>query len=129
MSEEEPLPTVACPCCGSITLSRRGEYDICPVCFWEDDGGDDPATLSGPNHMTLAEGRHNFARLGASSPAHTAHVAGRRLVTLSDEALAAQARSLDVALGTATAQGAPPGTTDRIELEALRAELRRRATR
>lgn len=26
-----------CLCCGYKTLDTRGEYDICPVCFWEDD--------------------------------------------------------------------------------------------
>jgi hypothetical protein len=26
-----------CPCCGYYTLDGRGGYDICPVCFWEDD--------------------------------------------------------------------------------------------
>jgi hypothetical protein len=30
-----------CPCCGFRTLNERGGYDICPVCFWEDDGQDD----------------------------------------------------------------------------------------
>jgi hypothetical protein len=23
-------------------MRRRGGWDICPVCFWEDDGQDDP---------------------------------------------------------------------------------------
>ena len=29
-----------CPCCGYLTLGdeHRGGYEICPVCFWEDDG-------------------------------------------------------------------------------------------
>jgi hypothetical protein len=26
-----------CFCCGYKTLTRRGEYEICPVCWWEDD--------------------------------------------------------------------------------------------
>jgi hypothetical protein len=30
-----------CPCCGYRTLLERGAYDICQVCFWEDDGQDD----------------------------------------------------------------------------------------
>lgn len=52
---------VECPCCGYLTLGEAGSYEICAVCFWEDDGGDG----TGPNHMTLAEGQENFQRLGA----------------------------------------------------------------
>lgn len=26
-----------CPCCGYLTSSEPGSYDICPVCGWEDD--------------------------------------------------------------------------------------------
>lgn len=76
----------ACPCCGCLTLAERGAYDICPVCFWEDDayividGGeikgvrfdkevcdDDLLDVpSGANHgLTLREGRDNYRRLGA----------------------------------------------------------------
>nr|WTB36094.1 CPCC family cysteine-rich protein [Streptomyces sp. NBC_00830] len=29
------------PCCRYVTLEQRGMYEICPVCFWEDDGQDD----------------------------------------------------------------------------------------
>jgi hypothetical protein len=58
---------VPCPCCSFRTLERRGEYDVCPVCFWEDDGGDDPEHYSGPNHRTLDEGRQNFITFGACS--------------------------------------------------------------
>jgi hypothetical protein len=54
-----------CPCCSYRTLAERGSFSICPVCFWEDDGSDDPKRLSGPNHMTLAQGRANFASFGA----------------------------------------------------------------
>lgn len=30
----------ACPCCGYKTLDCEppGTYDICDICFWEDDG-------------------------------------------------------------------------------------------
>ena len=31
------LKKYKCLCCGYRTLDTRGEYDICPVCFWEDD--------------------------------------------------------------------------------------------
>ena len=61
------MPLYQCPCCDYFTLSDRGEYDICPVCFWEDSGWDvdSPDQYSGPNHMTLREGRRNFQYFGA----------------------------------------------------------------
>jgi hypothetical protein len=31
----------SCPCCGHLTLSERGGYEICDECGWEDDGQDD----------------------------------------------------------------------------------------
>jgi hypothetical protein len=67
---------LACPCCGHATLDERGDYDICPICFWEDDSSDsDRAEVhSGPNHMTLVEGRINFLRIGACEHAMRAHV-------------------------------------------------------
>ncbi len=65
---------VACPCCRYRTLPKRGEYDICVVCFWEDDGSDEPLRHSGPNHVTLAAGRANFARFGAATESGEQHV-------------------------------------------------------
>ena len=56
---------VRCPCCDYYTLPERGRYDICRVCFWEDDGTLEDHASSGPNHMTLGEGRANFRKLGA----------------------------------------------------------------
>jgi hypothetical protein len=56
----------ACPCCRHGTLAERGAYHICPVCFWEDDGDNDPDSVGGPNgDLTLAEARRNYAALGA----------------------------------------------------------------
>jgi hypothetical protein len=48
-------PLEACPCCGFLTLSQRGEYDICPVCSWEDDGkgAQDQSLYSPPNGASL----------------------------------------------------------------------------
>lgn len=54
----------SCPCCEFKTLPTKGEYDICPVCFWEDDGSTDPSYYSSPNHMTLAQARDNFIEFG-----------------------------------------------------------------
>jgi hypothetical protein len=42
----------ACPCCAYLTLPQRGGFDLCPVCFWEDDGQDDldaSEVRGGPN--------------------------------------------------------------------------------
>jgi len=52
----------SCPVCGYLTLDERSSYDICSICFWEDDGIDDFEVNknSGPNHMTLKEGREIF---------------------------------------------------------------------
>jgi hypothetical protein len=58
-----------CPCCLCKTLAERGAFEICSVCFWEDDGQDDwDADLmrGGPNGLlSLTEARANYARLGA----------------------------------------------------------------
>jgi len=56
-----------CPCCDYFTLEERGGYEICPICFWEDDGIDlvEVDEYSGPNHMTLREGRLNYEKYGA----------------------------------------------------------------
>ena len=58
-----------CPCCGVVTVPERGGDDICPVCFWEDDGQDDhdaDQVRGGPNYsLSLTEARLSFARIGA----------------------------------------------------------------
>jgi hypothetical protein len=52
-----------CPCCSYFTLESRGAYDICPVCFWEDDDADEefgqaaPERPEGPNHVHLWQAR------------------------------------------------------------------------
>ena len=64
----EDLP-LRCPCCGHKTLSRRGVFEACAVCFWEDDGQDDHdvgAVRGGPNgSLTLAAARANYQEFGA----------------------------------------------------------------
>ena len=65
-----------CPCCDYFTLEERGDYSICPMCFWEDDGldVDELEQHSGPNHMTLREARKNFLELGACDRNAVRHV-------------------------------------------------------
>lgn len=56
-----------CECCGFKTLTLPGEWDICKVCFWENDGSArDESIISSPNHMTLGEAKKNFLKFGAS---------------------------------------------------------------
>jgi hypothetical protein len=58
-----------CPCCGCRTLDERGGYDICPVCFWEDDGQhehDADMVRGGPNGgLSLTQARSNYHQFGA----------------------------------------------------------------
>jgi hypothetical protein len=47
----------SCPSCGYLTLDQRGVSEICPFCFWEDDGQDNTdadEVMGGPNgHYSL----------------------------------------------------------------------------
>jgi hypothetical protein len=65
----EPIPAHRCPCCRSKTLRGRGQFEICPVCFWEDDGQDeDDAEFvkGGPNGaLSLRQAQINFANYRA----------------------------------------------------------------
>ena len=74
----QPGVVYACPCCRCKTLSERGYYDICPVCFWEDDGQDDPnadLVRGGPNGaLSLTQARANFKEFGASRRDMLPHV-------------------------------------------------------
>ena len=69
--------TAQCPCCDYFTLDGRGRFDICPICYWEDDGQnlDGLDVVSGPNHITLRAARQNFERIGACDMAAVGLVA------------------------------------------------------
>jgi hypothetical protein len=64
-----------CPVCGYRTLPARYDWDICPVCLWEDDlletQGD---RRSSANHMLLSEAQANFILHGAVTPEMSRHV-------------------------------------------------------
>jgi len=51
-----------CFCCGYNTLNKRGEYFICNVCYWEDDGNNELYKYSNVNKMTLFEAKENFIK-------------------------------------------------------------------
>jgi len=62
----------ACPCCGHLTLTERGAFEMCPVCWWEDDGQDDAdadVVRGGPNgDLSLSRARANYRTVGACDP-------------------------------------------------------------
>jgi hypothetical protein len=60
-----------CPCCDYFTLAEPASYETCAICYWEDDGQGlaDLDEVSAPNHITLRQGRVNFARFGAADQA------------------------------------------------------------
>jgi len=57
---------VACPCCGSMSLSEEGGYEICPVCDWEDDllQRNEPDYAGGANWLSLNRSRENYRKHG-----------------------------------------------------------------
>jgi len=64
-----PDGTFPCPCCGFLVFTEPpGSYEICPFCFWEDDGSqlEFATTLAGgANDPTLEQAQMNFRTLGA----------------------------------------------------------------
>lgn len=53
-----------CPCCGYKTLEEEppGTFDICSICFWEDDNVqfDDPDYEGGVNEESLKQHQKAF---------------------------------------------------------------------
>jgi hypothetical protein len=62
------LDRFPCPCCGFLTLNRKpgGTFDLCPVCFWEDDPVQFDDHKGGANKVILRTARENFRVFGAS---------------------------------------------------------------
>ena len=54
----------ACPCCGFLTWGEppTGTFELCPVCFWEDDvvQSREPTRGGGANAPSLVEARHRI---------------------------------------------------------------------
>jgi hypothetical protein len=72
------LDDECCPCCGYLTLAQApsGTYELCPVCFWEDDGVQfrNPDYEGGANKVSLNRARDNFREQGASETAFKSNV-------------------------------------------------------
>ena len=56
-----------------MTLPEPDAFEICKVCFWQDDGQDDPRAdevFGGPNRLlSLTEARKNYRATGACETA------------------------------------------------------------
>lgn len=67
-----------CPCCGYKTLDEEppGTYDICAICFWEDDPiqFEDPNSEGGANRPSLKTAQKNYQDFGACEQESLAHV-------------------------------------------------------
>jgi hypothetical protein len=74
-----PAPTATrCLCCGFKTLSKPEAFELCEVCWWQDDGQDDTdadevrGTVNGT--LSLSEARRNFQSFGAADQRFVSHV-------------------------------------------------------
>jgi hypothetical protein len=89
LDSQPPALPLRCPCCGCRTLCERGAFEICPVCFWEDDGQDDhdaDEMWGGPNGaLSLTEARDNYRTFGASSERRKQFVRAPRTAELPDQ--------------------------------------------
>jgi hypothetical protein len=67
-----------CLCCGARTLKLPDSMELCPVCWWEDDGQDfeDAAevrsTVNG--ELSLKQARQNYQLCGAAHPRFVRYV-------------------------------------------------------
>jgi hypothetical protein len=61
-----------CPCCGYRTLATPESLQLCPVCWWEDDGQEDAdaseVRLTVNGALSLNEARTYFQECGAAHP-------------------------------------------------------------
>ena len=66
-NKKRAKPTLPCPCCGCITMFERDAWEICPVCFWEDDPiqYERQDYAGGANPVSLREAQENYRRFGA----------------------------------------------------------------
>ncbi len=56
-----------CPVCGRLVFGEPpGSFEICPICFWEDDAVQlaFPDMSGGANHVSLIEAQKNYAEHG-----------------------------------------------------------------
>ncbi|CAI3676883.1 Membrane protein [Clostridium neonatale] len=76
-----------CPCCGYITLESEHEYDICPICFWEDDWiqFEEVDLQDGANKVSLRQAQKNYIEFGACEKEMLCHVRKPTVYDIKDE--------------------------------------------
>jgi hypothetical protein len=61
-----------CPCCGHKTLDAPSALELCPICWWEDDGQEDrdaaEIRLTVNGQLSLSQARANYSQSGAAHP-------------------------------------------------------------
>lgn len=76
-----------CPCCGHRTLPEGpGDYELCPVCFWEDDPAQLrwPSRAGGANGVSLVDAQAAYRRHGTMSRVYRRRVRPPRADELLD---------------------------------------------
>jgi hypothetical protein len=67
-----------CPCCGYRTLKAPEAMELCPVCWWEDDGQEDAdaaeVRLTVNGMLSLREARIHYQECGAAHPRYLPYV-------------------------------------------------------
>lgn len=58
------MENYTCPCCGYKTFESKQEFDICPICFWEDDNiqFDKVDMAGGANVISLRQAQQNYIK-------------------------------------------------------------------
>ncbi len=56
-----------CRCDRASAKKESGTFDICPVCYWEDDKvqNEDPNYEGGANEVSLNQAKKNYKKYGA----------------------------------------------------------------
>ena len=75
--------TYQCPCCSYFTFEKEldGTFEICPVCYWEDDWSQNqnPNLTGGANEISLIQAKKNFLIYGAIKPEFVGNVRDPRV--------------------------------------------------
>lgn len=64
------MKSIACPVCNNFTVPEDYTFEICPVCYWQDEGlnraADPSEVVGGPNEdVSLDQTRVNYKEFSA----------------------------------------------------------------